>query len=731
MRPRRLLFVLLVSLAAQAAELTIKVVDPRSAVVAGAQVALYRGASSKALFLENSSAEGIASFSGIEPNEYRVEVLAAGFAPAKVAVRVPQQATINVRLAIAGPEQTVVVTATRTPLPVEESGAAVDLLDHPALENMQPVAAADALRFLPGAVVNTAGQRGGLASLFVRGGDSTYNKVIVDGVAINEPGGTFDFGNFPLSEVDRLEFLRGAQSALYGSDAMTSVIQTWTRTGSTRVPELHFGADGGNFGTANGYGSLSGARGIFDYNLFGEQFNTSGQGVNNAYSNSLEGANVGAALSKQVALRIRFRHSNSFTGLPGEWNFNGTPLLEPDPSEWKQLNNLLGSVELSITGPSGWQHRFTGFDYNYRYQDVNLAIDPNTCDCADAFFTHARDHINRAGFEYQGDYAERSWAHTTFGYRFEDENGVVGDVFYQTATNGYRLEHDFYAQQQIAWGRFSATAGARLLHNSAFGNTAVPRVALSYLALRGGEILSGTRLRFSYATGFKEPRLEETFAGPPFSTPNSGLKPERTRAFETGFQQNLFASRYSLTATYFNNLFYDRIDYFSDPQTFVGTYVNVDRSFAQGAEVGFQGRLTSKLSLNSGYIYTSTQILAAPVCTPANFCDPIANGPGRPLLRRPKHSANVLLNYFASRWGANLSGSVVGRRPDSDFLGLGIYHTAGYALVNAGGWFAVNRYMTSYVSVDNVLNRSYQEVLGYPALKTNFRAGMRFRLGGE
>jgi len=732
MRPARLsLLFLIASLAARAADLKVTVVDPRSAVVAEAQVALYPAAGSQVLGLQNSSAEGIAVFSGLEAGEYRVEVLAPGFAPRSVAVQIPGQSALEIQLTVAGPEQTVVVTATRTPVPVEESGASVALLDRQALEDMQPIAANDAVRFLPGAVVNTAGQRGGLASLFVRGGDSTYNKVIVDGVTINEPGGSFDFATLPLSQVDRLEFLRGAQSALYGSDAMTSVIETWTRTGSTRVPELRFGADGGNFGTANGYGSLAGARGIFDYNLFGDQFNTNGQDVNNAYSNSLEGANVGAALSKKVALRIRFRHSNSFTGLPGEWNFNGTPLLAPDPSEWKQLNNLLGSVELSVIGPSGWQHRFTGFDYNYRYQDVNLAIDPNTCDCADAFFTHARDHINRAGFEYQGDYPERSWAHTTFGYRFEDENGVVGDLYYQTSTNGYRLEHDAYVQQQIVWGRVSAIAGVRFLHNSEFGNTAVPRVALTYLALRGGQILSGTRFRFSYATGFKEPRLEETFAGPPFSIPFSALKPERTRAFEAGFQQSLFTSRYSFTATYFNNLFYNRIDYLSDPTTFIGQYLNVDKSFAQGAEVGFQGRLTSKLSLNSGYTYTSAQILAAPVCTAANFCDPTVLGAGRPLLRRPKHSGTVLLNYFASRWGANLSGSFVGRRPDSDFLGLGIDHTAGYALVNAGGWFTVNRYMTAYVNVENVLNRSYQEVVGYPSLKANFRAGMRFRLGGE
>ncbi len=732
MRPARLLFVVLIaSLAAHAADLNIKVVDPRSAVVAGAQITLYSANSAQPLRFLNSSAEGTAVF-GLEPGEYRVEVLAPGFAPYKVAVRVPQQSSVEVQLTVAGPEQTVVVTATRTPVPAEESGAAVISLDQRTLENMQPVAASDAIRFLPGAVVNTAGQRGGLASLFVRGGDSTYNKVIVDGVTINEPGGTFDFGTLPLTETDRLEFLRGAQSTLYGSDAMTSVVQMWTRTGSARIPELRFGADGGTFGTANGYAALAGARGIFDYNLFGDQFNTSGQGVNDAYSNSLQGANVGAAINKQVSLRIRFRHSNSFTGLPGEWNFNGAvpvPPNPPDPSEWKQLNTLLGSAELTVTGPSGWQHRFTGFDYNYRYQDVNLTGDMARID---DFPTQARDHINRAGFEYQGDYSERSWAHTTFGYRFEDENGVVGDLYYQTSTNGFRLNNDAYAQQQIVWGRVSAIAGARFVHDNKFGDVGVPRVALTFLALRGGQVFSGTRFRFSYATGFKEPRLEETFAGPPFSTPNPGLKPERTRAFEAGVQQNLLANRYSLTATYFNNLFHDRIDYLTNPNNnFIGKYINIDESFAQGAEVGFQGRLWSRLSLGSGYTYTSTQILAAPVCTPENFCDPTIFGPGRPLLRRPKHSGTVLLTYLGKSWGGDVAGSFVGPRPDSDFLNLGIYHAAGYALVNTGGWLNVNRYMTAYVNVENVLNRRYNEVVGYPGLKANFRAGMRFRIGGE
>jgi outer membrane cobalamin receptor len=712
--------------AAFAAEIKIKVVDPQSAVVAGAQVVLRLQGSTTPAAVGNTSAEGLVVFREVASSQYRVEVLAQGFATETIDLSSGTEATIKLRLA--APAETVVVTATRTPVPAQAAGADVETLSGAQLETMQPIASDDAIRFLPGAVVNTAGQRGGLSSLFVRGGDSTYNKVIVDGVTINEPGGTFDFGTLPLTEADHMEFVRGAQSTLYGSDAMTSVVQVWTRTGSTVTPELRFGADGGNFGTANGYASLAGARGRFDYNVFADQFNTSGQDINDAYSDSLQGGNLGVAFNDQVSLRMRVRHSNSHTGVPGEWNFNGDPLEPPDPNEWSQLNNILGSLELTVAEPSGWQHRFIGFDYNYRYNDVNLNGDAARLD---DFPSHGVSDINRAGFEYQGDYSERAWAHTTVGYRFEDENGFVGDLDYPPFTHGLRLNDDVYGQQQLTLGRLLAIAGARFVHNGAFGNTGVPRVALTLLALRGGEVFSGTRLRFSYATGFKEPRLEETFAGPPYSIPNTSLQPERNRAFEAGILQNLFANKYAFTATYFNNLFYDRIDYATNPVTFIGQYVNVDKSFAQGAEVEFQGKILPKLFLNTAYTYTSTEILRAPVCTPANFCDPTVLGVGQPLLRRPKHSATTLLNYSGRRWGANLGGSFVGRRKDSDFLGFGISHAAGYVRVDMGGWYALASRVTAYVTLQNALDKQYQEVVGYPALGANFRAGMRFRIGGE
>ncbi len=182
-----LLAICLVTIAS--AEIKIKVVDPQDAAVAGAEVQLLKLGKPAPAAVQSTSAEGLVIFREAPSSSYRVQVLAPGFAAEMMTVDVsptPEVITIKLRLATAA--ETVVVTATRTPVPSQAAGADIDTLISRQLEAMQPIAADDAMRFLPGAVVNTAGQRGGISSLLVRGCESTYNKVIVDGVAIDYPG---------------------------------------------------------------------------------------------------------------------------------------------------------------------------------------------------------------------------------------------------------------------------------------------------------------------------------------------------------------------------------------------------------------------------------------------------------------------------------------------------------------------------------------------------------------
>ena len=735
MRSCRFFALILFSTSAYCADLRVNVVDPNSAAVPSAQVEVFSGSSSRAIAVQIASAQGSAEFKDIPPGEVRVHVLAPGFMEHWRTVPFgshENEVTIQLQLAVS--TETVTVTATRTPVPSDEAGASIDVLNGGEIETTRPVAANDALRFLPGAVVATAGQRGGLGSLFVRGGDSRYNKVVVDGVPINDPGGIYDLGTLPFFENDRVEFLRGAQSTLYGSDAMTSVVQTWSRTGAATVPELRFGADAGNYGSENGYASLGGAHGRFDYDVFGNQFNTSGSGPNDDYSNSLEGANLGAKLNDWASVRLRMRHDNSVSGVQNEWKFNGTPLIPPDLDQRARQNNFLGSLELAITGPSRWQHRFTGFEYLLHRTNIDSVNQSDRTSPAfgpiDTQFHNVNDY-NRAGFDYQADYAERSWTQSTLGYEFEDEHGVTGAL--PNPSPGIRLNHALYGEQIFSFERLSFIAGGRYVHNESFGNKLVPRVSATALVLKGDQVFSGTRLIFSYATGIKEPTFSESFGnGGGFPTlPNPDLKPEEARAFEAGFEQRL-RTNYSFSGVYFNNLFRNKLDFnfLTAPNCppkvlFCGQYVNVDEAMAHGAEIVLRARLSSRLSGAASYTYTSTQILKAPFAF-----DPILSE-GKPLLRRPKHSATLLATYVGSRWGADLQGSFIGPRADSDFFGFGIDHAAGYVLMNTGGWYSIKPRITAYVNVENLLNRSYNEVVGYPALGINFRAGMRFRVGGE
>jgi vitamin B12 transporter len=632
-----------------------------------------------------------------------------------------------VQLAIAPATQEVTVSASRTPLPATETGEEVAVLERNELTNLQPLSAGEALRALPATVVSGAGQRGALTSLFVHGGDSRYTKVLIDGVPVNDPGGTFNFGVVPMAGFNRMEFVAAPESALYGSDAMTGVVQFFTATGSTQTPTFEFGADGGSYGTAHGFLSLAGARGRYDYNFFGDRYITAGRGPNDDYSNDSEGANVGLRITPQIDFRVRVRHFSSRTGVQGEWSFDGVPVFPPDLDQTETEGNFVGSGVLTVTA-GRWQHRFTGFETNEQRHNYDFVSEPARLAAFDFPFDDIAD-LNRAGFDYQGDFSPRVNEHLNFGYHFEDENGEVGERLSQSFTHGLRRNHELFAQDVEVWGRLTVDLGARFVHNESFGNHGIPRASLSYLLRRGNDVVGATRIRSGYSEGIKEPRFEESFGvggGFPILA-NPLLRPERTRGLEAGFQQAFARDRAVLSAEYFNNLFRDQIDFFFDPCFCQGQYFNVNKSLAHGADVRLETRLWRHLLANGSYTYTSTQILDQPFAT-----DP-QHQPGQPLLRRPKHAGTLLLSYSGSRWGGSVTGSFIGPRPDNDFGVLPVPDTraAGYAVFGLGTWYAVTRRVTTYANVTNLFNKRYEEVVGYPALGTAFTAGLRFRLGGE
>jgi outer membrane cobalamin receptor len=727
MRANRLVicYLFLLSISAFALDLKVRVVDPSSLAVSGARVAVYAENSRQALALVESDARGVAAFHNLNAagtrGELRIEVLAPGFAPLTIAAK--DSGEVTARLKLAPQAETVVVTAAPSPVEAGLTGLNVSTLDATTLVTLQPIAASDAIRFLPGVVLGDSGNRGGQTSLFVRGGDSDYNKVLVDGVPVADPGGYFDFGTTSMTGVDRLEFMRGSESVLYGSDAMSSVLQINSSIGRTRVPELSFGSDEGNFETAHGFASLAGARGRYDYNLFGDQFHSGGMGANDSYDNATQGANLGLQIAPNESLRLRVRHDDSRTGVPGETTFLGQQLLAPATDAWARQNNLLASLQFDLAAPAKWQHQLTVYNYNHQRHDIDTGGDAWRTTPAygliDIPYSDVAD-LNHFGVRYSGEYWEAKGARSNFGYEFEDENGFVGDTTAPPLSHGLRLNHAVYGEQFVQIGRLTGIVGARFVHNESFGNRVVPRASLTYLLSRGNRLLTGTRLKGSYSEGIKEPSFEQSFGLTGYGIfPNPNLKAEQARSLEAGVEQK-FGTRVEATATYFNTLFRNQITTNGD----FSQYINLNKALAHGAELDLSGRINQFFQLQGSYVYTSTQILSAPLSV-----SPEATG--EPLLLRPKHAATLLLAYHKARYGATLGGSFIGRRPDSDFFGYGYTHAAGYVRVDAGGWYQLEHHVTLYANVENLLDQHYEEVLGYPALTANFRAGVRYRFGGE
>ena len=515
-RIRIILFWLLTTSALCAADLKLIVQSPSGDRVSGVQVTLYRASDNAGVGILTTTGDGSVIFGDLANETYKAIVLAPGFAEQSLQVTVPQSEPQIVHLKLATTPQTVVVSATATPTTVNQTAVSLDFLSSDQLTLLNPPAAADALSYIPGAIVNTSGRRGSQASLFVRGGESSYNKVLIDGVPVNDPGGFYDFGVTPMNNIQRLEVVRGPESTIYGTDAMTSVVQLWTTTGTTLKPVFEFGADGGTFSTANGYASVAGADKIFDYNFFLNQFDTQGQGINDAYSNGLQGGNVGIRFSQRVALRLRLRHSNNWTGVQSNWWFNGDPVLPPNSNQLAHQNNFLASAELAVSGPGAWQHTFSGYEYNHVQANSQAYVDPGR-EFIDSPFSNLSKY-NRAGFEYQGQWTPRPWAQTTIGYTFEDENGFIhsefapGTPFFSVSdTHGLRFNNYLFGQELLTWKRVSALAGVGYVNNSSFGNKVVPRASVSFLLLQGNETFSGTRLRAGYSEGIKEPSFQQSF----------------------------------------------------------------------------------------------------------------------------------------------------------------------------------------------------------------------------
>ncbi len=708
----------------QTARISGIVTDPQGSVIEEAQI------SAESIPPAGPPAHGVSASDGrfiltLPPGRYRVTIARDSFATVaqEITIAAGETRELQVRLALEPLSSKVDVTAQALPLDAESSPAPLTIITREQIDQRVATSLPDLLATQPGFSLGRTGAEGGSASLFFDGGNSNYTKVLVDGAPANSPGGLIDFSNFTLDNIDKIEVVHGAESALYGSDAMDGVIQIFTHRGTTRIPEFTAFADGGNFATGHGGANLSGLLGRFDYSAGVSDLETDGQGLNDAFRNRTLSGNFGWRISDTARISLGLRDNDSEAGTPGPTAQGQTA----NPTNSIALQNFSAGLHADFATGSHWHHQLSGTELYSR----EFNYDP-------PFSTFYQ--YDRAGFTGQSTYLLKGFG-VTAGYEYEIENGFVST----TAQEGLSLAKTHARRNNQAgfldarWQpivRLTLSAGARAEDNAYFGTRVMPRAGASYALRIAQGALGDTRLRASYGQGIVEPRFDQSYGNDPCFPGNPNLLPEQSRTVHAGFEQKMASDRVRFTADYFDSRFHNIIGFlYGAPSAgclgiignplgnpyVAGTFFNTDLAVARGGNFSGEARITRWLSASANYTYDATRTLTAP--TDLLNIDPNYLIGSR-LLRRPVNSGNITLNanYWRMNW--NASGYFTGRRLDYNYPGQAI--DPGYALINLAATYNVARGFSVYGRIANLANKQYQEAYGFPALGREFRIGVKY-----
>jgi iron complex outermembrane receptor protein/vitamin B12 transporter len=712
---------------AQASTVRGVITDPLGAVVTHAKVEII----SKGREVAEGFTDKAGHYEVTVPEEgsFRLRVTAPTFAAATTDpfyLSRTENIARDIVLKIKGMSQEIIVTATGVPVPEAQEGASVDVLNQSDL--LAGLEAIGPLLSIPGLEMGQSGQRGGETSLFIRGGNADANKVVIDGVPVNDIGGAVDFGNLFLPAVDHIEVFRGPNSVLYGSDAQAGVVSLQTQRGTALLPELSLKASGGNFGTYEEQAQFAGTWRRLDYLSSFTRFDTSNSLPNSRFHDEVLAGNFGWSLTPASGLRVSVHRIGSGLGLPNAFDFYGLP----DNQQAANHDTFL-SATYDYQTTAKWHSliRYGRAELDGRTvkpsqvgitpDGINFFGFPVTIQGANGFSVSGQALLSSAGccpslsvgtanrdFVYgQTDYRWNLHLIGVLGYRYEAERGTsqfVSPLFSSRSSIDRRNTSILGEAHGDFSNRLFYSLGGGFEKNAVFGTAATPRASLAYYLFRPSQnLLHGTKLKFSFGQGIQEPSI--------FNETNSlfdllsqqtggeqlirkfGIKPigaERSRTYDVGIQQ-AFADRALLELTLFHNQFYDQVEFVSSnvlPQLGVpipvadaagfGATVNSMNYRAQGVEAQFQFKISKALSARAGYTYLDARVqrsfssdAVGPSINPEFLNIPI--GAFSPLVgarpfRRAPHTGYFSISYSKARWDALLQGTLVGPRDDSTFL---------------------------------------------------------------
>ncbi|HUB01008.1 MAG TPA: TonB-dependent receptor [Terracidiphilus sp.] len=574
----------------------------------------------------------------------------------------------NIVLEPAWVRESIVVAATGAPTPQPQTSAATTVLS--PLDLALRTGFVNSLRLMPGTFVTQDGQRGAQTSLFVRGGDSDDNKILLDGVDIGDLGNQFDFGPFSTTAVESAEVYRGPDSNLYGAGAMTSAINLTTPRGTTSFPSLLFQGSAGNFNTSREQLEFAGAHRKLDYLGAFSWLQTGNSLPDDEYHVATSAANVGFQPNGSTQIRGTIHYGVSATGVPNAWDFYH---VADDATQKDQNIDLSASIANQTTASfnntvtyglvrkreqySLWQMSGSG-DYDAYGDSLGdpvtitgangyAASGQAVLDYAQAYPYQSQSVNNRDQLIYQGDLTVTPHLFALIGFRYEDERGLENVPTYSEHDIAERTNYDYIASVHGDFKtRFFYTLAGSLEHYSLFGTQTSPRAGFSWYVLRPRSgIFSGTRILFNYGDAVREPDLSDQFGSLYQFLVTNGyqstasqlhigpLAAPAVRMYEGGAAQNFLGGRVIFRATYFHNQFGREIEYVGGHllpnlipglttaqqqqlESTLGYYytddyglaVNTEAFRAQGVETSVESGIGHNIFLRGGYTYLDAQV---------------------------------------------------------------------------------------------------------------------------
>ncbi|WP_414475847.1 TonB-dependent receptor plug domain-containing protein [Microvirga sp. M2] len=622
------------------------------------------------------------------------------------------------------PEPDFVVTATRSPLAISRAGSAISVIPGEDIEKESPKNPADVLRRVPGVTVVETGGPGGTTTVRIRGADAGQTLVLIDGIRVNDPSsdaGEFDFSNLSAVDIERIEVLRGPQSAIYGSDAIGGVINIITRKGKG-APRFSVGVEGGSYGTKAGRAAVSGSEGPISYAFSTTGFDTLGFSrygyrigrIEDALTSPLEAdgarrlgaaGRVAVALSPNAEFEIGGYTSHNKADLDNDAGFDALP-DGPSSTQQRLYEGHARLTQNAFDGILKNSLLVSGSRTDRDYRLIGSYALPSL------YWDEYGYQGGRLSAEYQGDLKLGALGLLTLGAKVEEETLV------STTRNVLPFETPTYNNVDAS----QTTRSLYALHQFSLIENLHLSLGGRVDAVEGGDTFgtwrataaydipdSGTKLRASVGTGAKAPTLYQQFD--PFSG-TADLESERSIGFDMGVDQRLADDRVLISATFFANRFRNLIAYgmaeSCRPEQIYGCFINVNRARTSGVELSADVEVVPAwLRMKANYTYLEA----------------FDEDTDLRLARRPQHQGRLGL-IITPMPGLSIEPSVV--LVESRFSSPGErYELAPYARFDVYADYRISDTFSVYARAENLTDARYQEVYDYGTAGRSFYAGLR------